>query len=341
MATPVRLSDCENVARPQTCRKTQPAGIPHLEAVGNRNLVDFARTILDVANHALKVPTSKRCPDEAESNPSSRSRTPDSDEQDYSPKEPAAVEWLLQQGTLVLSEDNKFQPIHYDGTQPLHYSSHCGALEAAQWLVEQGASVTAQNDDKIQPIHVASRSGQLDMIKWLNDQGASLTCEDMAGFQPIHFASECGMLHVVQWLVEQGVSVNTENISGCQPLHVAAQSQQLKAVQWLIGKGAAPDAETDNGTTALQLAVPNTPTANFISAALIAPKEVRAMCSGLIALGHIVKDCNGRRLRDTGKLVEVQHEADGLRYSLAAAKQQVRILEEEARTGKRRKIANS
>ena len=62
-----------------------------------------------------------------------------------------------------------------EGDTPLHVACRCGHLELAQWLVGEGASMTATNAAGETPLHDACFHGGVALVEWLLDQPADST----------------------------------------------------------------------------------------------------------------------------------------------------------------------
>jgi ABC-type phosphate/phosphonate transport system substrate-binding protein len=81
------------------------------------------------------------------------------------------------------------------------WASGGGHLATVQYLVNQGADVTAE-DNRV--VRWASMDGHLATVQYLVNQGADVTAQDN---QAVAWASEDGHLATVQYLVTQGADV--------------------------------------------------------------------------------------------------------------------------------------
>jgi ankyrin repeat protein len=111
-----------------------------------------------------------------------------------------------------------------DGWTPLHLAGFFGRREAAELLLERGASLTAISGgaEKNQPLHAA-----------------------LAG---------AGDAAIVRAMVAHGADVNAAAASGYTPLHVAASRGDAELVRFLVQAGALPGARMDDGKTPADLA---------------------------------------------------------------------------------------
>ncbi len=151
----------------------------------------------------------------------------------------AIVQYLVGQGAS-LTATNQY------GNTPLHYAAGEGNLAIVQYLVGQGASLTATGADGT-PLHWAAGEGNLAIVQYLVGQGASLTATGADG-TPLHWAAGEDHLAIVQYLVGQGASLTATNEDGNTPLHLAALYDYLAIVQYLVGQGASLTATGADGT---------------------------------------------------------------------------------------------
>ncbi|KAJ3189080.1 hypothetical protein HDU82_004001, partial [Entophlyctis luteolus] len=101
---------------------------------------------------------------------------------------------------------------------PLHLASSNGHLEVVKWLVDHGATVSAEEEHKATPLHIASQNGHLEVVKWLEEHGANVKAESKKSTTALHFAS----YKDVKWLVEHSANMNAEEEHHWIPLCVAS-----------------------------------------------------------------------------------------------------------------------
>ena len=141
-----------------------------------------------------------------------------------------------------------------NGTTPLYLASRQGHLEAARFLVECGADVTAEDRDGWTALHVASLVGHLDLARLLTERGADVTARGEGGSTPLHIASHAGDLDLVQFLIEHGTDMTDQDDDGCTALHVASLEGHLDLAQLLIERGADVTAQSRVRATPLHVA---------------------------------------------------------------------------------------
>jgi ankyrin repeat protein len=55
-----------------------------------------------------------------------------------------------------------------DGSTALHYAASYGAIEALEWLVEQGGDLEARQTDGSNILHAAAGEGQAGVVEWMH-----------------------------------------------------------------------------------------------------------------------------------------------------------------------------
>ncbi|KAH8983538.1 ankyrin repeat-containing domain protein [Lactarius akahatsu] len=131
-------------------------------------------------------------------------------------------------------------------------------------LVEHGADVNAQDEDRETPLHFASHFLERNLVQMLLDHGANVNAEDSLGRTPLHLVLEDKNYFderhfgVARLLVERGADVNVRGEDHETPLHSASYSLEFKWVRMLLDHGANANAEDNLGRTPLHL-VPQNP----------------------------------------------------------------------------------
>ena len=65
-------------------------------------------------------------------------------------------------------------------------------LETSRFLVEYGADVNMQDDERKLPLHVAAKEGNVDIVQLLLEQGSEVDVADDCGSTPLLVAAEHG-----------------------------------------------------------------------------------------------------------------------------------------------------
>ncbi|PNF15042.1 hypothetical protein B7P43_G16862 [Cryptotermes secundus] len=75
---------------------------------------------------------------------------------------------------------------------PLHLSAGYNNLEVAEFLLDHGADVNAQDKGGLIPLHNASSYGHLDIAALLIKFNTVVNATDKWGFTPLHEAAQKG-----------------------------------------------------------------------------------------------------------------------------------------------------
>ena len=193
------------------------------------------------------------------------------------------VQLLIERGADLKTPDK-------DHDTPLHSACFYGRLDAAQQLLDNGASATAKNGRGETPLHVISRgnsffqdgvrltrlllkhgadvnapdtnndtalhsasfNGKLDIARLLLNHGATTNAKNIRGETPLHVVSTDGE-GIAQLLLEHGVDVDIRNKHDRTPLGTASFHGNLEIVRVLLDHGATVNARDDFGSTPLHL----------------------------------------------------------------------------------------
>ena len=103
----------------------------------------------------------------------------------------------------------------------LHAAAIENDMEAARWLIANGAEVNAKTDRDNTPLHDAAAKNAAEVAKLLIDNGAEVNAKNEDGNTPLHFAAENNAAEVAKLLIDNGAEVNAENDNGYTPLDKA------------------------------------------------------------------------------------------------------------------------
>jgi ankyrin repeat protein len=132
-----------------------------------------------------------------------------------------------------------------------------GEIGLLQELLEaQPARINDYSPDGFQALGLAAFFGQVEAAGWLLDQGAEVNTPSRNRMRvcPLHSAVAAQSLDIARNLIEHGADVNAVQSDDFTPLMGAAQNGQLDMIKLLLAHGAQPDAKRANGQTALDLA---------------------------------------------------------------------------------------
>ena len=104
---------------------------------------------------------------------------------------------------------------------PLHLAAGYNNLEVAEYLLEQGADVNAQDKGGLIPLHNASSYGHLDIAALLIKYHTIVNATDKWGFTPLHEATQKGRTQLCALLLAHGADAGLKNQEGQTPLDLA------------------------------------------------------------------------------------------------------------------------
>ncbi|XP_077478539.1 poly [ADP-ribose] polymerase tankyrase-1-like [Stigmatopora argus] len=114
------------------------------------------------------------------------------------------------------------------------------------------------------PLHLAAGYNNLEVAEYLLEHGADVNAQDKGGLIPLHNAASYGHVDIAALLIKYNTSVNATDKWAFTPLHEAAQKGRTQLCALLLAHGADPTMKNQEGQTPLDLA-----TADDIRALLI------------------------------------------------------------------------
>ncbi|RMH70519.1 MAG: ankyrin repeat domain-containing protein [Gemmatimonadetes bacterium] len=173
------------------------------------------------------------------------------------------------------------------GQNPLTAAVQAGRLQAARFLIQQGADYTLRdihertmlmlaaeqgNPDLIDLFYqrgldpydqdidgktalmIAAENGHVEAFQLLVKKGSDLYAKDVAGETAFFKAAKAGHLEIVDFYVKHGVDLNEPAQDGTTPLMAAAGAGHLQVVEHLLDNGAGVYLHDNEGKTPLMLA---------------------------------------------------------------------------------------
>jgi ankyrin repeat protein len=126
----------------------------------------------------------------------------------------------------------------WNGWTPLQKAAYQGQMVVAQFLLANGADVSATQSGGQTALHLAAQKGHAAMAILLLSKKAEVNPEDNEGKTPLHLAAENGFRTVAQTLLDRGADVNARTKSDATPLHLAAYNGFKSVAELLISRGA-------------------------------------------------------------------------------------------------------
>lgn len=127
-------------------------------------------------------------------------------------------------------------------------------LSAIEFLIENGAHVNAQSQDRRTAASAAANAGNAPALKLLLDSGADVEAPDNSGFNPLLKSVLFGHHDVAEVCLDHQANIEVRDRSGRTALMLAALGGHVEVVRVLIDRGADLNAQNGVGLTALMYA---------------------------------------------------------------------------------------
>ena len=127
----------------------------------------------------------------------------------------------------------------YKGRTPLHWAAIRGDESAVQLLLDNGADVNAQDEDKATSLILAASSGSVRTLELILLAGANVCHTDIRGGLALHYVSRHQEdIAPVKLLLQAGAPINCQNRYGHTPFIGAAIKNRYKIGTYLLQNGA-------------------------------------------------------------------------------------------------------
>lgn len=104
------------------------------------------------------------------------------------------------------------------------------------------------------PLHLAAGYNNYEVAEYLLEQGADVNAQDKGGLIALHNASSYGHLEIAALLIKYNTQVNAIDKWMYTPLHEASQKSRTQLCSLLLAHGADPFMKNQEGQTCLDLA---------------------------------------------------------------------------------------
>ncbi|KAG9261609.1 tankyrase-1 isoform X2 [Astyanax mexicanus] len=156
------------------------------------------------------------------------------------------------------------------------------------------------------PLHLAAGYNNLEVAEYLLEHGADVNAQDKGGLIPLHNAASYGHVDIAALLIKFNTCVNATDKWAFTPLHEAAQKGRTQLCALLLAHGADPTMKNQEGQTALDLATADDirallmdamppdalpscfkPQATVLSATLISPASTPSCLSAASSIDNL------------------------------------------------------
>ncbi|KAJ8920433.1 hypothetical protein NQ315_005301 [Exocentrus adspersus] len=151
---------------------------------------------------------------------------------------------------LVTAENINCRDAQGRNSTPLHLAAGYNNVEVAEFLLEHGADVNAQDKGGLIPLHNASSYGHLDIAALLIKFNTVVNATDKWGFTPLHEAAQKGRTQLCALLLAHGADPFLKNQEGQAPVDLASADdvrcllQDAMASQQSVATTSAPPSRT-------------------------------------------------------------------------------------------------
>ena len=158
-----------------------------------------------------------------------------------------AATYLLKQGADPTLQSNK-------GWNVLHYASRGGNREVCELMLSHVPSIDSITKEGHTPLMIAAANDELQAVKCLLKQGADPSLQDDRGWNVLHFASRGGNPEVIELMLSHVPCIDSRTKEGYTPLMIAAFTDKLQAVKYLLKQGTDPSLQDNRGWNVLHVA---------------------------------------------------------------------------------------
>ncbi|XP_062307267.1 tankyrase, TRF1-interacting ankyrin-related ADP-ribose polymerase b isoform X3 [Osmerus eperlanus] len=161
------------------------------------------------------------------------------------------------------------------------------------------------------PLHFAAGYNRVAVAEYLLEHGADVNAQDKGGLIPLHNAASYGHVDIAALLIKYNTCVNATDKWAFTPLHEAAQKGRTQLCALLLAHGADPAMKNQEGQTALDLATADDirallmdamppdalpscfkPQATVVSASVISPASTPSCLSAASSIDNLAGPLN-------------------------------------------------
>ena len=124
---------------------------------------------------------------------------------------------------------------------PMHTACVSGEKDVVFTLIEHGANVMEENNDKMTPLHVAVVERKLEIVKIIlkcaDDKKKLLQAKEKDGNSPFLLAVKTGDEEMVKFFLDNGANVADTNANEATALHLATSLNKVKIMELVYVDG--------------------------------------------------------------------------------------------------------
>jgi ankyrin repeat protein len=138
---------------------------------------------------------------------------------------------------LVTNGANPKQRFAKAGNQtPIRFACKTGNIDLVKFLLEQGAELEDQPNDRITPLIQAAKSNHAGLVKFLLDRGALVNAQGRDGETALNQAVKNNNVEIVKLLLEKGASVDLLDEAGNSTFQLAKKTKNKELIGLIKSK---------------------------------------------------------------------------------------------------------
>lgn len=157
---------------------------------------------------------------------------------------------LLNDAASIEAED-------LEGERPLHRAATNGHYDVTLLLLDHWANIHAESHSGATALHYAAFHGHQRIVRLLIDKGAVVGACNKRGWTPLHLAASNGHRDISELLLSRRADIQVKDGYGATALYRAAENGHHECIQLLVERGAQLDVKNDYDQTALHRAAEN------------------------------------------------------------------------------------
>jgi len=104
-------------------------------------------------------------------------------------------------------------------------------IDEVRRLLKKDVNPDSTNEDGLTALHQCCIDDNEEMMKLLIEFGANVNAEDNEKWTPLHAAATCGHLHLVKYLIARGTNLLAVNADGNMPCDICEDEKTLDCIE--------------------------------------------------------------------------------------------------------------